>query len=83
MTLTRTIPIEIVAADYRAEIEFVFHRGYRGTYFDPPESPSVEIESVTLLDKDDKPIECPAWLEELIASTDYIRDELLEYAQED
>ena len=83
MAHTRTISVDIVEREYRTEIEFTYHKGYRGSFYEPPESPHVEIERVTLLGKDDKPLETPSWLADAIAESDYVRDELIEYALED
>jgi hypothetical protein len=83
MSRTRTVKIDLVERTFRAEIEFRYFRGHSGTYYEPPEPQHVEIDSVTLLGDDDKPLPCPDWLEELIVATDYVNEELIDYAQED
>jgi hypothetical protein len=82
MTLTRTVKIDIVERTFRAEVEYNYHRGYAGSYFDPPEPAHVEIQKVTLLGDDDKPLESPDWLADLIAESEYVQDELIDYATE-
>jgi hypothetical protein len=82
MPLTRTVKIDIVDREFRAEVAFAYHRGRSGSSVEPPESPFAEVQSVTLLGADDKPLVTPPWLHELIASADYIQDELIEYATE-
>jgi hypothetical protein len=82
MTLSRIIKIDIVDRTFRAEVEFAYHRGRAGSSVEPPESPFAEVQSVTLLGNDDKPLVTPPWLHEVIASADYIQDELIEYATE-
>jgi hypothetical protein len=82
MTLTRTIKVDIVERELAVEIEYVFHRGYRGSHIDPPEPAHTEISGVTVLDKAGKPLDTPSWLADLIADSEYIQEELLDYAQE-
>jgi hypothetical protein len=82
MTLTRTVKIDIVERTFRAEVEYTFHRGYRGSYIDPPEPAHTEISGVTILDKNGKSLETPTWLADLIAESEYVQDELIDYATE-
>jgi hypothetical protein len=83
MTLTRRIKVDIVERELEVEIEYTFHRGYRGSYIDPPESPHTEISGVTILDKAGKSLDTPRWLADLIAESEYVQDELIDYATED
>jgi hypothetical protein len=83
MARTSTVKIDVVDRTYRAEIEYSYFKGYAGSSIEPPEPPHVVVDSVTLLDASGKYLETPSWLADLIAESDYVRDELIEYALED
>jgi hypothetical protein len=83
MDIEKTIKIDLMETEFNARFTFTFDRGYAGSYFEPPEGPSVAISAIALSDKTGKPLECPDWLHDLIAESEWIADELIDYARED
>jgi hypothetical protein len=83
MDIEKTLTIDLLEVEHRARFTFTFDRGYRGSWDEPPEGPSVAISEIALSDKDGKPLECPRWLHDLIAASDWINEVLIDYAMED
>ena len=83
MARTSTVKIDVVDRTYRAEIEYSYFKGYAGSSIEPPEPPHVVVDSVTLLDASGKYLDTPSWLADAIADSDYVNEELIEYALED
>jgi hypothetical protein len=74
----------IPGADLYAEISFTcVYRGARGTYYDPPEGPEFEVDSIEVFEDDPKslnrPIPLPSWLLDSIAFSDEAATAMAEY----
>jgi hypothetical protein len=82
-TLTRNLKIDLLETEYVAEITFDFYRARSGSSVEPPEGPAALVSDVTLRDKAGKVLPMPDWLHELIADSEWIADELIDYASED
>ena len=67
-TFRTTIEIGSGLADYEAEIEVSYriHPGYRGSYYQPPEDATAEIEDIAILASDGTKFPAP-WLADLMA----------------
>jgi hypothetical protein len=81
--IEKTIKIDVMERELSARFTFTFDKGYRGNSMEPPEGPSVAISEIDLTDMDGKRLECPRWLHEMIADSEWIADELIDYASED
>ena len=82
-TMTRNLKIDLMEETFVAEITFDFYRARSGSSVEPPEGPAALVSDVTLRDKAGKVLDLPDWLHELIADSEWIADELIDYAQED
>lgn len=74
----------IPGADLYAEIGFrCTYRGARGTYYDPPESPEFEIDSIEVFEdsprQTNRPVPLPDWLLDNIAASDEAATKMAEY----
>jgi hypothetical protein len=67
--------------DFEVELEVSYgvDPGYRGSFIEPPEGPSVDVRRVRLLGPDGKRLECPEWLYAALMPSE---DDLLEAAGE-
>ena len=72
-SFTTTIEIGSGLADYEAEIEVSYriHPGDRGSYYQPPEEATAEIEDITILASDGTKFPAP-WLADLMAEDEEI-----------
>lgn len=62
-----TLEDEVIEVEVR--IEFEFHKGYPGTYYDPPEPDTFEVIKIELSHQG-KYGPCPVYIEEIIDDLD-------------
>ncbi len=80
----------ILDMDAYAVIDFkCTYKGAKGTFYDPPEAPEFEVESIELFEdvaeknKTPKPLALPKWLAETIEQSDKAQEAMCEaYSKE-
>lgn len=84
MKHTLNTTMEILDTEVGVEIEFTYHEGYCGSYYEPPEQPSVEMNQIKLYDLETSEVlECPRWLEKILFSTDLFDSEMFDCVDTD
>ena len=80
--MNATVCFKILGFDLYAEVVFhVTYKGFKGTYYDPPEPPEFSVDELTLYKdghNDSPQLECPQWLQGVIEESDELYERMLE-----